>query len=172
MEISSLIMEIMREKNIMRDRKWNFPPWFCIIRDEKCQKQGRKITFWEIFCQRGRKNAKTGKEFGTEGKKNDFLYKMAFLDNYSWLFSLRLFPITLLINFVDVSVFWNFWILEEKVNLKFFLQSSCVNENVGRRHFNPRHIHMYSLYGRRPNLADGVSHRKVSAFEKRHWKAN
>ena len=72
MEISSLIMEIMREKNIMRDRKWNFPPCFCIIRDRKCQKQGRKITFLGIFFPRGRKNAKTGKEFGIEGKKDYF----------------------------------------------------------------------------------------------------
>ena len=69
MEISSLIMEIMREKNIMRDRKWNFPPYFCIIRDGKCQKQGRKITFWGIFFPRVRKNAKMGKEFSIEGKK-------------------------------------------------------------------------------------------------------
>ena len=67
MEISSLIMDIMREKNIMRDRKWNFPPCFCIIRDGKCQKQGRKITFF--FSKAMKKNAKTGKEFGIEGKK-------------------------------------------------------------------------------------------------------
>jgi len=29
----------------MRDRKWNFPRCFCIIRDGKCQKLGIKITF-------------------------------------------------------------------------------------------------------------------------------
>ena len=58
MEISSLIMEIMREKNIMRDRKWNFPPCFCIIRDRKCQKQERKITFLGIFFPRRRKKTR------------------------------------------------------------------------------------------------------------------
>jgi len=64
MEISSLIMEIMRGRNIMRDgnimrdRKWNFPPCFYIIRDRKYQKQGRKITFLGIFFPRRRKKTR------------------------------------------------------------------------------------------------------------------
>ena len=88
MEISSLIMEIMREKNIMRDRKWNFPPCFCIIRDGKCQKQGRKITFLGIFFSKAmKKNAKTGKEFGIEGKK-DINKGLSFETHFLWCHNL------------------------------------------------------------------------------------
>ena len=72
MEISSLIMEIMREKNIMRDRKWNFPPCFCIVRDGKCQKQGRKITFWEIFFRGDEKKRENGEGIRYRRKENSF----------------------------------------------------------------------------------------------------
>ena len=58
---------------IMWDRKWNFLPCFCIFRDGKCQKQGRKSYFEGFFFRGDEKNAKTGKDFGIEGKKETIL---------------------------------------------------------------------------------------------------
>ena len=56
--ISSLIMELMREKNIMRDKK---------CREEKSH-------LGEFFSEGTKKTAKTGKEFGKEGKKACFFF--------------------------------------------------------------------------------------------------
>ena len=83
MEISSLIMEIMREKNIMRDRKWNFPPCFCIIRDRKCQKQGRKITFLGIFFPRRRKKTRKRGRNSVQKERNNLCYRKVIIFPFS-----------------------------------------------------------------------------------------
>ena len=60
MEISSLFMEIMR------DRKWNFPPCFCMIRE------GRKITFWGVFFLGDEKKCENGEGIWYRRKEMDF----------------------------------------------------------------------------------------------------